>query len=74
MDTVGKKRVGQIERIAWKHITVRKIDGKWEFAVWHSELSPVFCDNLKGWDSDEDGAVRREGTYVYLWAETNTIL
>ena len=35
--------------------TICKIDGKWEFAVWHRELSLVLCDNLEGWDGMGDG-------------------
>ena len=37
-----------------------KIDGQWEFAVWHRELKLGLCNNL------EVGG-RWEGTDVYLW-------
>ena len=32
------------------YITICKIDSKWEFAVYHGELSSVLCDKLEGQD------------------------
>ena len=59
-----------------------KIDSQWEFAVWHSELSLVLCDNLDGWDGVGDGREVQKGGDMWIavtdscWcmAETSTIL
>ena len=60
------ERVGQMERVAWKHIlTLCKMDSHWEFAVWLRELKPGPCDNPEGWDGG-GGRFKRKGTYVYL--------
>ena len=40
------------------YITVCKIDSQWEFA----ELKWELCNNLEGWDGEEDGGRKREGT------------
>ena len=39
------------------------IDSKEDKIETQTELNPVLCDNLKGWDRQ----VRREATYVHLW-------
>ena len=39
------------------YITMYKIDSQWEFAVWLRELKQELCNNLEGWDGEED---RRE--------------
>ena len=34
LDTWGKERVGQMERVAWKNVHyICKMDSQWEFAV-----------------------------------------
>ena len=42
--------MGQIERVAWKHIYYLYKISQWEFAVRGSNLKPVLCDNLGGCD------------------------
>ena len=39
------------------YITIGKIDGQREFAVWLRKLKQGLCINLEGWDGDRD---RRE--------------
>ena len=52
----------------YTYITICKIDGQWEFAVWFRKLKQVLCINLDGWDGEGDGgSFKREGIYVYLW-------
>ena len=34
------------------YITVCKIDGERDFAVWLRKLKQVFCINLEGWDGE----------------------
>ena len=38
------------------YITMCKIDGRWEFAVWLRKLKQGLCINLEGWDGAEDGS------------------
>ena len=48
---MGEERVGQMERVAWKHIHYHmKIDSQWELAAGLRKLKPLLCDNLEGWD------------------------
>ena len=72
----------QIERAAWKHIHyLCTIDVWWEF-VWHRELNPVLCDNLRGSDGMWDGREACKGRDICIpmadsyWcmAESGTIL
>ena len=50
------------------YITVCKIDGQQEFAVWLRKLKQGFCFNLEGRTGSEmGGSFKREGIYVYLW-------
>ena len=45
-----------------------KIDGQWEAAVEHRELSSVLCDDLERWDgSGVGGRLKRKGPCVYIW-------
>ena len=63
-----KARVGLMERVAWKHTNICKIDSQWVFVVWRKELKPGLCDNWRagmGWWVG--GRLKREGIYVYLW-------
>ena len=41
--------------------TICKIDSQWGLAVWLRELKQGLCDNLEGWDGEEDGREVREG-------------
>ena len=67
VDIGGKGGVGQTERVAWKHIHEHsKIDGKWEFAVWHRELNPVLCNSLEGWDGREMGGISQGRGRMYI--------
>ena len=44
------------------YITMCKIDGQWEFAVWLRKLKQGLCINLEGWDGAGDGKeVQKEG-------------
>ena len=47
--------------------TIWKIDSQWEFAVWLGELKQGLCDNLEGWDGEENGREmgRRGHMYTY---------
>ena len=61
--------MGQIERIAWKHILYHMYNREQVgiFCV-TQELNSVLCENLEGWDGRKMGRkFRRERTYVYLW-------
>ena len=50
------------------YLTICKIDGQWEFAVWLRELKQGFCINLEGGMGREMGErFKREGIHVYLW-------
>ena len=73
----------QIETVAWKHTHyLCKTDVQWEFVVWHRELNPVLCDNLKGWDGMGDGRETLKGRDICIpmadscccMAESSTIL
>ena len=50
----------------WHMCIVCKIDGYWEAAVQHRELSSVVCDDPEGWDGVVGGRSKREGIYVYI--------
>ena len=49
------------------YITICKIDGLQEFAVWLKKLKQGLCIHLEGWDGEGDGSFKTEGIYVYLW-------
>ena len=34
------------------YITIYKIDGQWEFAVWLRKHKPGLSNNLEGWDGE----------------------
>ena len=68
----GKERVGQVERVAWKHTICNSIP--YVIAsrnlVNDSELKLVISDNQEEWGGmwwEVGERFRREGTYVYLW-------
>ena len=63
-----KERVGFMEKVTWKHITICKIDSQWEYAVCLRKLKQWLCINPEGWDGERDGMeVKKEVIYVYLW-------
>ena len=43
------------------YITLCKIDSQWESAVWLRKPEQGLCDNLEGWDGEEDGREVQEG-------------
>ena len=43
------------------YTTKCKIDSQWEFAVWLRKLRQGLCDNLEGWNGEEDGTEVQEG-------------
>ena len=50
------------------YITTCKIDNQWEFALWLRKLKQGLCNNLAGWDGEEDGReIQKGGVYAYLW-------
>ena len=56
----GKKRLGQIERVALTYI-------HYQAAAERRELSLALCDDLEGRDESEvGGRLPREGIYVYI--------
>ena len=51
------------------YITICKIDGHQEFAVWLSKLKQGLCINLEGWEGREmGGGFKREGIYIYTYS------
>ena len=53
------------------YITKCKIDSQWGFAVWLRELKRGLCNNLEGWDREENG---REGTLGVPMADSHCCL
>ena len=50
------------------YITICKIHGQGEFAIWLRKLKQELCINLEvGMGREMGGSFKREGTYVYLW-------
>ena len=43
------------------YITMCKIDGQREFAVWLRKLKQGLCLNLEAWDGEEDGREVQKG-------------
>ena len=43
------------------YITLCKIDGQQEFAVWLRKFKQGLCVNLEGWDEEGDGSGIQEG-------------
>ena len=50
-------------------ITICKIHGQGEFAVWLRKLKQALCINLEGWNGEGDGREVQKGgdIYIYLW-------
>ena len=60
----GEERVSNMET----SITICKIDGQQEFAVWLRKLKEGLCINLEGWDAVGDGKeVQKGGRYMYTY-------
>ena len=52
------------------YTTTCRMDGWWEAAASHREISSVLCDHLEGWDREgerETHEGRDMGICVYLW-------
>ena len=43
------------------YITICKIDGPQEFAVWLKKLKQGLCIHLEGWDGEENGREVQKG-------------
>ena len=43
------------------YITICRMDGQWEFAVWLRKLKQGLCVNLEGWNGTGDGREILEG-------------
>ena len=43
------------------YITMCKIDSQQEFAVWFRKHKQGLCNNLEGWDGEEDGREVQKG-------------
>ena len=43
------------------YITICKIHGQGEFAIWLRKLKEELCINLEGWDGEEDGREFQKG-------------
>ena len=48
------------------YITICKIDGQREFAVWLRKLKLGICINLAGWDGVGDGREVQKGGDIYM--------
>ena len=57
----GEERMRCMERVTWKHTTIRKIESQQEFAVWLRKLKPGLCINLEGWDGEGGGRELQKG-------------
>ena len=57
------KREGEIyeESNMETYVTLCKIDSQQEFAVWLRKLKQGLCNNLEGWDGEEDGRAVQKG-------------
>ena len=64
------------------YITVCKMDGQWEFAIWLKELRPGLGNNLEGWDGEGRGRDAQVGGDMgtpmadacWCLVDTNTVL
>ena len=63
MDTLGEGEGGMNwEKSMETHLLPYVNRWKVDFVVWHIELNSVLCDNLEGWDMEEDRrGIRRGG-------------
>ena len=66
----GEERVRCMNSNMETYITICKIDGQQEFAVWLRKLKQGLCINLEWWDGARvgvGGSFIKEGIYVCLW-------
>ena len=58
------------------YITICKIDGQREFAVWLRKLKLGLCINLEGWDGEGDGREVQKGGNICIpkWQPTPVFL
>ena len=64
----GEEEKGEIygESNMETYITICKIDSQREFTVWLRELKQGLCNNLQGWDGEEDGREFQEGRDISI--------
>ena len=48
------------------YITMCKLNGQWELAVWLRKLKQGLCINLKGWDEEADGRKVEKGGAISI--------
>ena len=48
------------------YITMCKLNGQWELAVWFRKLKQGLCINLKGWDEEADGRKVEKGGAISI--------
>ena len=62
-----KERVGGVERVAWKHITLCEIANG--YLLYDAGSSnPMLWDNLEGWNGEGGGKeVQKGGDICILW-------
>ena len=48
------------------YITMCKIDGQQEFAIWLRKLKQGLCISLKGWHREGDGREVQKGGDIYI--------
>ena len=66
VDTVGERKVGQVERITLTLYTLSRVKHRqWEAAATQA-AQPVLCDNLEGWDGVGMGGAQARYTAVWL--------
>ena len=58
----GEESVRCMERVTWKHITICKIDSRWEFAVWLRKLKRgLYQSREVGWGRRWEGGSKEKG-------------
>ena len=48
------------------YITICKIDGQWELAVWLGKLKQGLCINLESWAGEEEGMEVQSGVDICI--------
>ena len=48
------------------YTTICKRDSQWEFAICLRKLKQGLCNNLEGWDGEEDGSEVQKGGDIYI--------
>ena len=49
------------------YITICKIHGQGEFAIWLRKLKEELCINLEGWDGERDGREVQKGRDICIF-------